>query len=147
MTISGEGNIGSSPVAVGDKNRGFANFDVASGPIKVTITSRVTYCCRVAWWRATDRKLRCKGRARSGWARRCLRRNSCNRMCLINLVSEGVCPKNVYQGWGMGILHATFRQVPSNMDRLDKTLGVVELGSSEEGTYLPRYIYIDTGQL
>lgn len=41
MTIVGDGIIGSSKVAPGDKNRGFVNFDVAPGPIKVTITNPI----------------------------------------------------------------------------------------------------------
>lgn len=41
MTITGDGTIGSSKVAPGDKNRGFVNFDVAPGPIKVTITNPI----------------------------------------------------------------------------------------------------------
>ncbi|QDG89081.1 DUF4352 domain-containing protein [Pseudarthrobacter sp. NIBRBAC000502770] len=41
MTIVGDGIIGSSKVAVGDKNRGFVDFDVAPGPIKVTISNPI----------------------------------------------------------------------------------------------------------
>ncbi|QOD05786.1 hypothetical protein [Pseudarthrobacter sp. BIM B-2242] len=41
LSIAGDGIIGSSPVAVGDKNRGFVNFDVAPGPIKVSITNPI----------------------------------------------------------------------------------------------------------
>ena len=41
MTIMGDGTIGSSPVAVGDKSRGFVNFALAPGPIKVTITNQL----------------------------------------------------------------------------------------------------------
>ena len=41
IAIFGDGIIGSSPVAVGDKNRGFVNFDVAPGPIKVTVTNPI----------------------------------------------------------------------------------------------------------
>lgn len=41
LDMMGEGQIGSSQVAAGDKNRGFVNFDVAPGPIKVTITNPI----------------------------------------------------------------------------------------------------------
>lgn len=41
MTIVGDGIIGSGQVAVGDKSRGFVYFDVAPGPIKVTITDPI----------------------------------------------------------------------------------------------------------
>lgn len=41
LSIAGDGIIGSSPVAVGDKNRGFVNFDVAPGPIKISITNPI----------------------------------------------------------------------------------------------------------
>jgi hypothetical protein len=41
LDMMGDGQIGSSPVAVGDKSRGFVNFDVAPGPIKVTITNPI----------------------------------------------------------------------------------------------------------
>lgn len=39
MTIMGDGQIGSGAVAVGDKSRGFVNFDVAPGPIKISVTN------------------------------------------------------------------------------------------------------------
>lgn len=41
LSIVGDGIIGSSPVAAGDKNRGFVNFDVAPGPVKVSITNPI----------------------------------------------------------------------------------------------------------
>jgi hypothetical protein len=41
LDMMGEGQIGSSQVAAGDKNRGFVNFDVAPGPIKVSITNPI----------------------------------------------------------------------------------------------------------
>lgn len=41
LDMMGEGQIGSSKVAAGDKNRGFVNFDVAPGPIKITITNPI----------------------------------------------------------------------------------------------------------
>ena len=39
MAIFGEGNLGSGEVAAGDKLRGFVSFDVAPGPVTVTITN------------------------------------------------------------------------------------------------------------
>lgn len=41
LDMMGDGQIGSGAVAVGDKSRGFVNFDVAPGPIKVTITNPI----------------------------------------------------------------------------------------------------------
>ncbi len=39
MGLFGDGNLGSGDVVAGDKMRGFVNFDVAPGPVTVTITN------------------------------------------------------------------------------------------------------------
>jgi hypothetical protein len=39
MELFGEGNLASGEVVAGDKMRGFVNFDVAAGPVTVTVTN------------------------------------------------------------------------------------------------------------